>query len=279
MRKHIPFNKQEILEEANKDVNTKTKLTDLSIKFSIESSKLLKAAHAKILDEKTIREIAVDLKKQLDEIVSSIPEESRPLMFTGQTNSNYFKAAEVAEITEKELNRERVLNNGGMAPPKDWKSIVDMSLKPGEKDVILQEMRKLRAQGKTVSISGHKPVFTMAEFIEPFKYIDNDYDGPFLSSLLKTTAEIDNISSSLSMDLSKEKQKCEKGECILISIYDISGSHGVDEKKFILIVNFDQLNGILKYDYPIFVGNKKANLSMRQKFEIEKFLKTKKITI
>ena len=67
MRKHIPFNKQEILEEANKDVNTKTKLTDLSIKFSIESSKLLKAAHAKILDEKTIREIAVDLKKQLDE--------------------------------------------------------------------------------------------------------------------------------------------------------------------------------------------------------------------
>jgi hypothetical protein len=106
----------------------------------------------------------------------------------------------------------------------------------------------------------------------------SNYSGPFLVSLLKSEIEINNEASKFQLDLSNEKQKCSQGEILILSIYDISGSSSSgEEKKFLVILKFDTLNGTLEWGYPIFHGRKKLELSNRQKFEIEKFCQSKKI--
>jgi hypothetical protein len=188
----------------------------------------------------------------------------------------------VSSMVQKEIDRQ--LDNGGLAPPKEWKSITEINLKSSEKYNLVEEMRKLKEQGKTINKSNYhyKTPINIEEFTEPFKYMENmhDYNGSFLITLLKSEIEISNQANTLHVDLSAEKDACANGDNIILSVYDITGStSNGEEKKFLAILSFDKLHGTLKYSHPIFMNGKKCTLSTRQLIEIEKFCKAKKINL
>lgn len=175
----------------------------------------------------------------------------------------------------------RALPNGGMAPP-EIKSVADITLGYFEKNKIIEEMRNLRRNGQhahPVSAFKKKPV-DLKEFVETFKYIEDvhDYNGSFLIALLKSDLEITLQETMMQVNLSNEKIACENGDAILLNVYDISGSSLENEsKRFLILLKFDEMYGILKPEKIIFTSNQPSQFSDRQIEELEKFCNAKKI--
>lgn len=260
------------------------------------------------------------LESILGKITSSVPSNyiaytgatTNNMVYTGDTTNNEFKNMNHSEypgfvskviktsiveksIVEKEneflANRQeqewlkkfgdRQLDNGGMAPPKDWRSITELNLKNSVKNSLIEEMRVLKKNGQTVSSDFHyKNPVNIEEFTEPFKYIENvdNYNGPFFITLLKTDISISNQASLFQIDLNSEKDKCLNNEIIILTIFDIVGSTSKgEEKNFLIILSFDKFNGTLKYSHAIFMNGKQVELSTRQQEEARKFCKAKKI--
>lgn len=296
MARFIPFDSPKL---SNNNTRTSDEKIKFAISISIESAKLLEETTKKEASDLRIRELAENMQKALESLLNSVPEPkantqstaSDKMVLSGTTamtsflhptNPYYVKAAEAAGITEKELNNNRLLDNGGMAPPKEWKSITEINLKKREKDDLISQMRTLKDQGKTITKSKfhHKMPITVSEFTEPFKYLENmhDYNGAYLISLLKSELEIDNQASTFQIDLNAEKESCMANETVILSVYDITGSSSNgEEKKFLILLSFDALHGTLVYDRVIFPNGKNASLSQRQKNEIQTFCKTKKV--
>lgn len=184
----------------------------------------------------------------------------------------------------KKAQEGRALDNGGLAPPSTWKSVNDVDLSNTQKKSLVEEMKNLHLKGIAVNKTTfhHKPPITMDEFTEPFKFLENmhDYNGPFIVSLLKNSSDMISQSVVNGFDLTPEIQECNKHKKILISIYDIGASvlKG-EEKKFIISLNFDSLNGSLSYDKSIFqmLSNNKK-LTSRQIEEVKKFCTSKKVS-
>jgi hypothetical protein len=179
------------------------------------------------------------------------------------------------------LSSTRALPNGGMAPP-ELKSVNDITLGYFEKNKILEDMRKLQKTGQhvhPVSAFKKKPV-DLKEFVETFQYLEDvhDYNGSFLIALLKSELEITLQETMIQADLSSEKLACENGDAILLNVYDISGSSLENEsKRFLILLKFDELYGILKPEKIIFTNNQPSKFSSRQIEELEKFCHAKKI--
>lgn len=293
-RKFIPFPK----EEKKRASFSHKELLDAVINISVETAALL--CNAQENDIEDVQTIALSLKKQLSVILDNIPQKAIPLpkpdfILSGSTPLNelvktFDRRIEETPLTGKTesstfvVTNSRVLENGGMAPPKEWKSITELNLIQSQKDNLIEEMRKLKSEGKVVVKSNfhHKTPLSIQEFTEPFKYLENmhDYNGSFLITLLKSNIDIDNQAATLQVDLKQLKDSCANGDIIILSVYDITGSiHSGEEKKFLLILTFDQLNGILKLDDTIFMNNNKTKLSTRQIEEVKKFCKAKKINL
>lgn len=305
----IPFGQPE-----KEDKTSDGELLKLAITLSAESGKLLESISNK--DNVNSRVITAQLKQTLEQIISKLPSTqasnvptSGYVAITGTTTSHEFKNLKqsqypefVKDVIKKSLQEkeeeflqnsltrqmekkfDRHLDNGGLAPPQEWKSITEINLKASEKYNLVEEMRKLREQGKTIHKSNYhyKTPINIEEFTEPFKYLENmhDYNGSFLITLLKSDMEISNQANTLQVDLKSEKDACTNGDCIILSVYDITGSTSLgEEKKFMILLSFDKLHGTLKYSHPIFMNGKKCNLSTRQLVEVEKFCKAKKINL
>lgn len=235
--------------------NNKEEIFKLAALLSIDAAKFLEeASRLKNSEDSKLRELAQLVKNKLDDILKKLPEEK------GASHSK------------------RTLENGGMAPPR---LVNQIDVDDFEKRRLIEEMRQLKAGGHTMQQSQvrHKKPLTIADFTEPFKYLEsNDYNGPFLVSVLKSEFEINNQANVLQIDLSAEIQKCIDGCFVMLSMYDISGSPSKgEEKKFIVVLYFNQFYGELVFDHIIFMNRKKAILSERQKNEIEKFCEFKKI--
>ena len=309
------FNPFDIPTQAQLDLQ-QYELLDLAIAVSIESGKLLECIALKnIAESKTF---ATQLKQKLEVIFSKLP--SAPanypinyIAFTGATQSQEVKQETKSSYThdyptyvsnmlgnslkekEEEFLRQsrehamskkfgRELDNGGMAPPKEWKSITELNLKNSEKNNLIEEMRKLKEKGITISKSSfhYKTPINIEEFTEPFRYMEtmHDYNGSFLITLLKSDMDITNQAATFQVDLKEEKDSCANGETIILSVLDITGSvSNGEEKKFIIVLKFDKLRGTLKYSHSVFMNNKKTALSIRQLAEVDRFCKAKKINI
>lgn len=279
--KFIPFSKylSSAEEEFNKSISIDKKqqdLMNLAVLLSIDSSKVLEGVSQKNIED--YKKSAFKLKENLDSFLSKIDTAIEPKEDVPETDMSF-----IEPIVEVKKN-ERVLENGGMAPPKEWKSITELSLKNSEKNNLIEEMRKLSAQGKTIE----KPVqkiysISIEEFTSPFSYLENvhDYNGSFLIRLLKSPIEIDNEATNFKVDLSKEKKACTNGDLIILHVCDINSSLlDGEEKKFLIPLSFDKLNGILKcnrQDEILFYNNKKHKLSNKQLIELQKFCTAKKI--
>lgn len=279
--KFIPFSKylssdEELSKYLSIDKNQQD-LMNLAVLLSIDSNKILEGVSQKNIED--YKKAAIKLKENVDSFLNKIDtdievkEEAIP-----ETNMSFLEP-----IIEVKKN-ERVLENGGMAPPKEWKTITELSLKNSEKNSLIEEMRKLSAQGKTIE----KPVqkiysISIEEFTSPFSYLENvhDYNGSFLIRLLKSPIEIDNEANNFRVDLSKEKKSCANGDLIILHVCDINSSLSEgEEKKFLIPLSFDKLNGILKCDRQdeiLFYNNKKHKLSNKQLLELQKFCTAKKI--
>ncbi len=263
------------------DEQRQQELLALAISISVESAKLVENMSLKNV------EASKNIAELLKEKIISISEKLKPqkpslpsgyLAYTGTTHS--MTESFIKDTVKDELHR--ALDNGGMAPPKEWRSITDLKLKTSEQHNLIEEMRKLNDKGISVSKSTfhHKSPATIEEFTEPFKYMENmhDYNGAFLITLLKSKAEIANQAATMQIDLSAEENSCAQGDKIILSVYDISGSvSSGEEKKFLITLLFDKLHGTLKFDSTIFMNGKKVRLSSRQLIEVDKFCKAKKI--
>lgn len=273
MSKFIAF--QNYVNPEKKNI-LKSELISLTAELSVESNNALKYALSN--DSESVKLSITQLKQKIELLfnqLSSIdppskPEEPPSVIYHTSVNENSKK------ISDRELD------NGGMAPPKAWKSITELNLKSSEKSVIIEEMRRLKEQGKTV-IKSHfhsRLPISIEEFTQPFSYLENvkDYNGSFLITLLRSKLEISNAASTFQIDLKHEEEACANGEKIILLACDImsSMSHG-EEKKFIIILNFDKLNGTLKYSHAIFSNGKQLNLSNRQLNEVHQFCTKKKI--
>jgi len=204
------------------------------------------------------------------DIERTILESKNHIVFSGSTSLN--------EVVDT-----RLLTNGGMAPPKKWQSIDNIKLSDNTKNSLIEEMRAMKQNGDTIWNKGnnykHIPI-SIDEFTKPFQYLENmsDYTGGFLVTLLKTEFEINNKARLLNVDLSNELQKCLNGELLVLDVFDISGAESKGEdKKFFIILKFDKLNGVLCLEDVVHTRTSKNQLSNKQKIELEKFCKTKKI--
>lgn len=187
---------------------------------------------------------------------------------------------ETGTITDMSEISSRILPNGGMAPPKEWQSIDSIKLNDVEKKTLIEEMRLMKQSGVTI----HKinpQLININEFTKPFQYLENmsDYSGGFLITLLKTEFEINNKARLLNADLTQELKKCLSGEFLILDVFDISGAESKGEdKKFFIVLKFDKLNGVLHLENIVHPKTSHNQLSTKQKNELEKFCKTKKIT-
>ena len=279
--KFIPFSKylssdEELSKYLSTDKNQQD-LMNLAVLLSIDSNKILEGVSQKKVED--YKKSAIKLKENLDFFLSKIDTTAEDIEESIPEEDMSF----VEPVVEVKKN-ERVLENGGMAPPKEWKSITELSLKNSEKNSLIEEMRKLSAQGKTIE----KPVqkiysISIEEFTSPFSYLENvhDYNGSFLIRLLKSPAEIDIEAVRFKVLLSNEKKACANGDLIILHVCDIKSSLSEgEEKKFLIPLSFDKLNGILKCDRQdeiIFYNNKKHKLSNKQLLELQKFCTAKKI--
>lgn len=282
--KFIPFSKylssdEELSKYLSIDKNQQD-LMNLAVLLSIDSNKILEGVSQKNIED--YKKAAIKLKENVDSFLSKIDTDIEPVKentipFVLDTTEHSYKQYPLLK------KNERFLENGGMAPPKEWKTITELSLKNSEKNNLIEEMRKLSAQGKTIE----KPVqkiysISIEEFTSPFSYLENvhDYNGSFLIRLLKSPTEIDNEANNFRVDLSKEKKACTNGDLIILHVCDINSSllEG-EEKKFLLTLNFDKLNGILKQENNkvFFLNNKQHKLSNKQLLELKRFCATKKI--
>jgi hypothetical protein len=237
----------------------------------LENFKTLKPSEYPSYVKKVI-EIKKMSQKEYDEHLNKVP---APSGYSNVVPTSYSNAI------GKQSNG-RALHNGGMAPPKEWKSITELNLKSSEKDRLIEEMRKLNEQGKTVTKTKISLPINVNEFTEPFKYLENihDYNGSFLITLLKSLDDIKREEASNKVDLRKVIKKILNGEVIILSVYDIKGliSEG-EEKKFLIVLIFDKLNGVLKSEniQTIFQNGKTHELSKKQLTELNKFFISKKI--
>lgn len=179
------------------------------------------------------------------------------------------------------ITSERVLPNGGMAPPK-IKTASEVNIEFFEQSKLVEEMREMKKNGISFNqdFYNKNKKIEFKDFAETFKYLEDvkDYNGSFLISVLKSSLEIVLQEGSLELDLTKEKALCENGNALLLSVYDIMGSTLENEqKKFLLLVKFDELYGILKIEKVLFNNNQSFELSKRQKEEMTKFCKIKKL--
>lgn len=288
-------------------------LLNLVIGISVDSSRLLDNISSK-KDFIRSKSLAIQLQKSLELLLEKIEHSPVKGDFNQKDLENFKtlkhseypsyvkKVIEIKKMSQKEYGEHlskspspsgysnaigqqpngRALHNGGMAPPKEWKSITELNLKSSEKDRLIEEMRKLNEQGKTVTKTNISLPINVNEFTEPFKYLENihDYNGSFLITLLKSLEDIKREEASNKVDLSKEIKKILNGEVIILSVYDIKGliSEG-EEKKFLIVLTFDKLNGVLKSEniQTIFPNGKAHQLSKKQLTELNKFFISKKI--
>lgn len=256
--------------------------------IAIESSKLLEEAlHYKSLNVDSTSALirkALNIKSKLESLINTIPNIDYLSYVSNPIDENLKKKEK--DILEKSRTNasakfnNRQLDDGGMAPPKPW----EINLNSSKKSSLVEEMRKMKKQGQVITKSNyhHKANLSFEEFIEPFKYIEDthDYNGSFLVELLKTEKDIDNQSIIYQTDITSDKQKCINGERLILSIYDLIGNPSKnEEKKFLVVLYFDKLRGTIKYNNIIFMDGKDLNLSERQKVEMGKFCKSKKIII
>lgn len=171
---------------------------------------------------------------------------------------------------------ERQLENGGLAPPvlKTWEKV---NLTLSEEQKLLQEIRNMKHKGESFSPNLFPKIpVSIEEFTNPFRYLEEirDYNGAFLVNLLKSEKEILEYENKFNLNLQLELKECKLGKSLILDIYDIPGSISKgEEKRFSFILGFNPLNGELFNLYP----KSKTELSPRQKEEIIKFCKVKKI--
>lgn len=282
-RKFISFDKYLTDEEkkllASKQEDYSAALR-LAITLSMQSTSILGMLNSASLNENAsdpefIKQQLLNIKNSIDEIINTLPKKKRETIEI-KPNAVPFTQDELAELKKRELD------NGGLAPRSGWKSISDIQVEPSKQNYLIEEMRKMQRKGETITKSNlhHKLPASIGEFTEPFKYLEHmhDYNGSFIVSLMKSQIEINNLANTMQVSLESESKLCAQGDYLILSVYDISGSSSQnEEKKFLIFLNFDKLNGTITYNHSMFMSNKPAKLSNRQILEIEKFCKCKKI--
>jgi len=320
LRKFIPFKTEAEKEQEKRQESLKNEIINKIISMCGDSSELENELKNEF-NVYTLKRLVTIINKDCDSILKSInqynvslntivPKKdnlvlSAEVRFNGfnptigitkenqEVSKNYLDSAKSVDeqinkaFAEKLKNSQqnRVLDNGGLAPPvNNWKSLSQIELSNSDKKNLVEEMKSLHVKGITVNKKTfhHKTPINMEEFTEPFLFLESmhDYNGSFIVTLLRNKLNVSSQAITNGIDLSGEIQNCIDNKNILISIYDINGSTLNNEhKRFAISLSFDSIHGILKYDKAIFSkSSKDSQLTNRQIEEIKKFCNLKKIS-
>lgn len=171
------------------------------------------------------------------------------------------------------VTENRSLETGGMKPPKNkWTSYATVDITEAEKKRIKEEMaRKLGLVDEViVKDDGSLKLEDVGAAFAHFEH----YEGSFIIKLLASKEEIlDKATDINEVDLSSYMKKLQKVEKIALSVYDFV-SKPPTQQRFIIIIDFDQMTGVLKLDKVLGPKNEIYKLSITQQIELDNFLST-----
>ena len=176
------------------------------------------------------------------------------------------------------VTENRDIPTGGMKPPKNlWTSYAKtIDITDEEKRRIKKEMAKKLGLENDPQVKEDEGALKLEDIGIAFNHFEN-YNGSFMIKLLSTEAEIIAIPKKSNIDLKEHMRHLKKGQAIALSIYDFQAKKEFEQDRFVVMINFDQMTGILKFDKVIGPGNTIMSASNRQLTELTEFLTTNNI--
>lgn len=175
------------------------------------------------------------------------------------------------------VSESRDLETGGMKPPaNNWTSYAkNVDISEEEKARMKAELRKtltkkLGLEDVVVKDDGS---LKLKDVAAAFGHLEN-YDGSLVVKVLSSEEEIKDTKKTLLIDLSSYMNKIKKVDIIALSIFDFISNSQSFTTRFVVLINFDQMTGILKFDKAIGPGNQVLSLGGKQLEELNNFLST-----
>lgn len=243
-------------------------------KFDIDIYDIIEHSKESV-KEKTVKEKAIkDSKKKAgvnDEQLKRVQ-----LISKKSLSSNTISTSSLKDIVKEEALRV-IRENKGLTPPKTKYEEIDLT----EDDVrTLKEEIKKRHSEKNQNgriYPNKEKLFNKQLLLDSLHYLEEnkDYRGSFLIKLLKTEQEIKNefYNSGINEDESLIKAFKENTD-VFISVYDIVAT-SKDLKRFVIVAEFNELLGLLKYKK--IIKRDGLELSNNQRRELNLFLESKKL--
>lgn len=169
----------------------------------------------------------------------------------------------------------RELETGGMKPPaNNWTSYAkNIDISESEKARMKAELRKsltknLGLEDVVVKDDGS---LKLRDVGAAFGHLEN-YDGSFIVKVLFSEDEIKDTAKTILVDLSSYMSKINKVGIIALSVYDFVSNAQSFTTRFVVLITFDQMTGVLKFDKAIGPNNQILNLGGKQLEELNNFL-------
>ena len=167
----------------------------------------------------------------------------------------------------------RELSSGGMKPPKNnWTSYaktVDVS--DTEKNRLKYEMARKLGIVTEEKATKNNLSMSLSDVYEAFNFLENN-EGSFIIKLITERKGVEDLSKSTNINLSEFKNRITKAETLALSFYDVMAMKNLGPSRFVALIDFDQITGVLKLDKIIGPSNLIISLSSSQQSEIDEYL-------
>jgi len=173
------------------------------------------------------------------------------------------------------VSESRDLETGGMKPPKNnWTSYAkDVDISESEKERMKAELRKKLSKnlGLEEVVVKDDGSLKLKDVAAAFGHLEN-YDGSLVVKVISSEEEIKDTAKTILVDLSSYLNKIKKVGTIALSVYDFISNAQSHTTRFVVLISFDQMTGVLKFDKAIGPNNQILSLGGKQLEELNNFL-------
>lgn len=164
----------------------------------------------------------------------------------------------------------RELETGGMKPPKNnWTSFSE-TISQSEKEALKKELSTKYVLNEVLDINAGS-LFKLSDVASAFGYLE-DFDGNFTIKLISSEEEINTASEIANFDLTEYVDRIKSVENIGLLFCDYTiDSDSTDVSRFIVMLHFNQLTGVLKL-VNVLADNKSTSLSTTTGEELDRYL-------
>lgn len=167
----------------------------------------------------------------------------------------------------------RELSSGGMKPPKNnWTSYASsIEISESEKNRLKQEMAIKLGLVAEEKIKKRDGSLGLEDVSEAFSFLEEN-DGSFVIKIITDRKEVEELNRTLQINLVEFKNKIAKADMIALSFYDVLANNNLGHSRFVMLLNFDQMTGVLKLDRILGPSNEIITLNSVQQSEIDAYL-------